>query len=52
MAQESRKPHTETARWENEGGRVRAWSAPVSDDFQLQRYGITPVQLMAFDWGG
>jgi hypothetical protein len=40
--------------WENEGGHLRAPSAPHKDNFQveLRRYGIVSVPLMVFDWGG
>jgi hypothetical protein len=42
-----------TDRWENEGGQMRP-QVPSSDDLQLElkRYGIVPVQLTVFDWGG
>jgi hypothetical protein len=54
MAPEPKKSNNATARWENEGGHVRASSASAGDYLQLelQRYGITPVPLMVFDWGG
>ena len=43
-----------TARWENEGGHPGSPSSPSLHDLQLelQEYGIVPVQLMVFDWGG
>ena len=43
-----------TARWENEGGHSVLPSNPSSDGLQLelQQYGIVPVPLMVFDWGG
>ena len=43
-----------TARWENEGGCPGSPPIPSLDDLQLQlqQYGIVPVQLVAFDWGG
>jgi hypothetical protein len=43
-----------TARWENEGGHSGSPSNPSSDGLQLelQQYGIVPVPLMVFDWGG
>jgi len=43
-----------TDRWENEGGPTRSPEIQSSDDVQseLKRYGITPVQLTVFDWGG
>jgi hypothetical protein len=42
------------ARWENEGGPARPPEMQSRDDLQseLKRYGITPVQLTVFDWGG
>jgi hypothetical protein len=42
-----------TDRWDNEGGQIRPESTS-KEDFQhdLQRYGIVPVQLTVFDWGG
>jgi len=41
-------------RWENEGGPVRSPEMQSRDDLQseLKKYGITPVQLTVFDWGG
>ena len=41
-------------RWENEGGPTRSPEMQSRDDqqAQLKRYGITPVQLTVFDWGG
>jgi hypothetical protein len=43
-----------TDRWENEGGPVRSPEMQSRDDLrcELKRYGITPVQLTVFDWGG
>jgi hypothetical protein len=43
-----------TDRWENEGGRMCSPDAQSRADLQseLRRYGITPVQLTVFDWGG
>lgn len=43
-----------TDRWENEGGPARSPEMPSRDGLQseLKRYGITPVQLTVFDWGG
>ncbi len=40
--------------WENEGGPVRLPEMQARDDLQseLKKYGITPVQLTVFDWGG
>ena len=42
-----------TDRWENEGGPARP-EMPSPDDLQveLKRYGVVPVQLTVFDWGG
>ncbi len=42
-----------TDRWENEGGPVSP-EMPSPNDLQveLKRYGVVPVQLMVFDWGG
>jgi len=40
--------------WENEGGASRP-ATSVSEDTEaaaLKQYGITPVQLTVFDWGG
>lgn len=43
-----------TNSWENEGGPARSPEMQSRDDLQseLRRYGITPVQLTVFDWGG
>jgi hypothetical protein len=43
-----------TNRWENEGGPARSPEMQSRDDLQseLRRYGIMPVQLTVFDWGG
>ena len=42
-----------TDRWDNEGGQIRPESTSTEDlQHQLQRYGIVPVQLTVFDWGG
>jgi hypothetical protein len=43
-----------TDRWENEGGPTRSPEMPSRDGLQseLKRYGITPVHLTVFDWGG
>jgi hypothetical protein len=43
-----------TDRWENEGGPTRSPEIQSDDDVQseLKKYGITPVQLTVFDWGG
>ena len=42
-----------TDRWDNEGGQIRP-EMISPDDLQpeLDRYGIVPVQLTVFDWGG
>ena len=42
-------------RWENEGGPARPPEMAKTENEQsaeLKRYGITPVQLTVFDWGG
>jgi len=41
-------------RWENEGGPTRSPEMQSRDDLQaeLKKYGIVPVQLTVFDWGG
>jgi hypothetical protein len=41
-------------RWENEGGPTRSPAMQSRDDLQaeLKKYGIAPVQLTVFDWGG
>ena len=39
-----------TDRWENEGGPMRP-ERPTPGD-ELKRYGVVPVQLIVFDWGG
>jgi len=41
-------------RWENEGGPTRSLEMQSRDHLQaeIKRYGITPVQLTVFDWGG
>ena len=43
-----------TDRWENEGGPIGPPETQSRDDLQseLVKYGITPVQLAVFDWGG
>ena len=43
-----------TDRWENEGGPARSPEMQLRNDLQseLKRYGITPVQLTVYDWGG
>jgi hypothetical protein len=48
-----RAPRGSTDRWENEGGPMRP-ERPSPDDLQveLKRYGVVPVQLTVFDWGG
>lgn len=47
-------PSGSTDRWENEGGPARSPAMQTRDELQseLERYGITPVQLTVFDWGG
>jgi hypothetical protein len=46
--------HGSTDRWENEGGPAHSPEMATRKDPQseLKRYGITPVQLTVFDWGG
>ena len=43
-----------TDRWENEGGPALGPEHNSLDDLQLElkQYGIVPVQLTVFDWGG
>ena len=43
-----------TDRWENEGGPARSPTIPPAAHLQseLNKYGVTPVQLTVFDWGG
>ena len=43
-----------TDRWENEGGSTRSPETPSSDDLELEldQYGIVPMQLTVFNWGG
>jgi hypothetical protein len=42
-----------TDRWENEGGFMRAERpSPGEIQAELKRYGVVPVQLTVFDWGG
>ena len=51
-------PQTEQARarerWDNEGGHSTAPTPPHLDalQVQLQQYGIVPVHLTVYDWGG
>ena len=47
-------PTSSADRWENEGGPARpAMSDPEDiEAAALKQYGITPVQLTVFDWGG
>jgi hypothetical protein len=54
MSSEPKRSPIAIARWENEGGQVCGPQVPAGDDLQveLHRYGITPVPLIAFDWGG
>lgn len=42
-----------TDRWDNEGGQIRP-EMPSDDalELELKRYGIVPVKLTVFDWGG
>ena len=55
------KPHANlpfsersTDRWENEGGPARSPETQAREELQseLKKFGITPVQLTVFDWGG
>jgi len=41
-------------RWENEGGPTPSPEMQARDDLkaELKKYGVTPVQLTVFDWGG
>jgi hypothetical protein len=50
----SRSSERSTDRWENEGGLTPSREMQSRNDLQsqLERYGITPVQLTVFDWGG
>ena len=42
-----------TDRWENEGGQMRpAKHSPDDLQVELKRYGVVPVPLTVFDWGG
>ena len=43
-----------TDRWENEGGPMAPRKTPAPDELQIElaRYGVVPVQLTMFDWGG
>ena len=43
-----------TDRWENEGGPMAPRRTPAPDELhiELKRYGIVPVQLTVFEWGG
>jgi len=42
-----------TDRWENEDGQMPPERASDNDlQHELERYGIAPVQLTVFDWGG
>lgn len=43
-----------TDRGENEGGPMAPRRTPAPDELQieLKRYGIVPVQLTVFEWGG
>lgn len=43
-----------TDRWENEGGPTRSSEMSTRHDLrsELEKYGITQVQLTVFDWGG
>ena len=42
-----------TDRWDNEGGPARPDDrSSESARIEMQQYGIVPVQLTVFDWGG
>lgn len=42
-----------TDRWENEGGPMRPERLSPEDlQVELKRYGVVPVKLTVFDWGG
>ena len=43
-----------TDRWENEGGPMAPRPMLARDDVrdELKQYGIVPVMLTVFDWGG
>jgi hypothetical protein len=42
-----------TDRWENEGGQMRPEKLSAGDlRVELTRYGVVPVRLTVFDWGG
>jgi hypothetical protein len=46
-------PVGSTDRWDNEGGQMPFLAKPADDlQIELKRYGITPVTLTVFDWGG
>ena len=50
MSSHATNPASEgsTDRWDNEGGPTPAETRKT----ELEQYGITPVQLTVFDWGG
>jgi hypothetical protein len=54
MSSSNPAPERSTDRWENEGGPTPSPEMQSRNDLQseLERYGITPVQLTVFDWGG
>lgn len=42
-----------TDRWDNEGGQIRVEKTSTEGlQHELERYGIVPVQLTVFHWGG
>jgi len=42
-----------TERWDNEGGRLQSQTTALDDQtIEMTRYGIVPVHLIVFDWGG
>jgi len=56
MSAKTAKPplKNSTDRWENEGGPAHVADGPSSDapQFDLEKLGITPVQLTVFDCAG
>ena len=52
MSSSNPAPERSTDRWENEGGPTPSPEMQSRNDLQseLERYGITPVQLTVFDW--
>lgn len=54
MTSELKESKSATARWEDEGGHIRTPSQSPDDDLklELEKYGIVPVQLTVYEWGG